>query len=325
VSKAIEGAAMLGAAVGMSAVAAFVDPALIASPFYDKAIIALAVGGISMEAGAIASALTQQRGTNITTRQPASYRQIIYGCQRVGGVMVYSSTTGSKHDQYNMVIVLATHEIWAIENLYLDGRRVNWASGTGNTTRNGYNFGGSAGGGTFIGPNGAHYNFDTLVYCEARFGDQAQYDVIGGLTANDPNWAGGAAGDPWLGGCAYVYLKIEYDTAMFPQFPEIRFTVHGKSDIFDPRTGRKSYSENPALIVGDILSGPTWDSATTRSIRPSWSLLPMYATSCCTARRRSRIRPAHCRRPPMRLPGAMTPARRRVKRSRSSSTPWAAA
>jgi hypothetical protein len=240
-SKAIEGAAMLAGSIGMSFVAAATGGGLFLNPLYDKVMFALAVGGISMEAGAIAQALTQQRGQNITTRQPACYRQVIYGTQRVGGVIVYQSTTGSKYDQYNLVIVLATHVVEAIENLYLDGRRVYWAGGTGNVTRNGFNFGGAAGGGDQIGPNGAHYNFDTLVYCEARFGDQADGDVIGGLTANDPNWAASGGQAPYLGGCAYVYLKIEYDAAMFGQFPEIRFTVHGKNDIYDPRTSVAVY------------------------------------------------------------------------------------
>lgn len=235
-SKAITGAVMLAGAVGMGA-AVFLDPELLASPLFDKIWIGLIAGGISMEAGAIADALTQNRSVGITTRQPASFRQIIYGEQRVGGVLVYESTTGSKYDQYNMVIVLATHEIDAIENLYLDGRRVHWdGSNTGgNTTRNGVNFGGSASGGEFIGPGGQHYNFDTLVYCEARFGDQQSGDVITGLTANDPNWASGANGTPYLGGCAYVYLKVEYDQAMFPSFPEVKFTIRGKNNIYDPR------------------------------------------------------------------------------------------
>ena len=84
----------------------------------------LAIGGISMEAGAIASALTSNRGMTITTRQAAANRQVIYGQQRVGGVMIYESTTGSSHDQYNMVIVIAGHEIESIQNLYLDGRQL---------------------------------------------------------------------------------------------------------------------------------------------------------------------------------------------------------
>src|SRR6185437_1224487 len=176
---------------------------------FDKLMESLVVGGIAMEAGAIADALTQNRGMGITTRQPAAFRQIIYGEQRVGGVIVYQSTTGGHHDQYNFIIVLATHEIDSIVNLYLDGRRVHWnGSNTGgNTTSNGVNFGGPASGGDFIGPGGQHYNFDTLVYCEARFGDQQAGDVIAGMTANDPNWASSSAGTPYLGGCAYVYLK----------------------------------------------------------------------------------------------------------------------
>ncbi len=253
-SKAIEGAAMLGGAVAMG-VAAFLDPALVASPLFDKIWVALVLGGISLEAGAIAGALTTNRGTNITTRQAAAFRQIIYGIQRVGGVVVYQSTTGGNYDQYNYVIVLAGHGCAAIENLYLDGRQVFWEQGSfANTTRNGVNFGGSAGGGTKNGPSGAHYNFDTLVFCEARYGDQVAGDVMTSLNANDPTWAPSASGSPYLGGCTYVYVKIEYDTAMFPSPPEMRFTVHGKNNIYDPRTGTTGYTSNWALCVADVLT-----------------------------------------------------------------------
>lgn len=262
-SKAIQGAAMLGAdalLVG-AAMSGNVEFAPLAASLFNNIGVELAAGGVVMEAGAIAQALTQQRGMNITTRQPASFRQIIYGTQRVGGIIVYQSTTGSHYDQYNFVIALATHPCYAIENLYLDGRQVFWAQG-GNTqaysSRGGYTFGGNADSNDHIGPNGQHYNFGGLVYCSAYFGDQTDGLVDGGLTANDPKWAATAAGKPWLGGCTYVYLKIEYDQAMFPSLPEIRFTVHGKSNIFDPRTNTSGYATNPALIVADVFSDPTW-------------------------------------------------------------------
>ncbi|HLH35991.1 MAG TPA: hypothetical protein VKX41_15065 [Alloacidobacterium sp.] len=265
-SKAIEGAAMLGGAVVLGA-AAFLDPALVATGWWEKAMASLVMGGISMEAGAIAEALTQNRGMNITTRQPASFRQIVYGEQRVGGVVVYRSTTGSHHDQYNYVIVLAGHQIDSIVNLYLDGRQVFWQQGSvGNVTRNGVNFGGSADGNDHIGPNGQHYNFGTLVYCEARFGDQASGDVIGGLTANDPNWAASSQGSPYLGGCAYVYLKVEHDNTMFPGEPEIRFTIRGKNNIYDPRTGTTGYSSNWALCVADVLTDTEFGLGDTGSV-----------------------------------------------------------
>jgi len=147
-SKAIQGAALLAGAVGMG-VAAFLDPALVASPLFDKVWASLIIGGISMEAAAIAGALTSNRGMGITTRQAAALRQIIYGEQRVGGVEIYRSTTGSSHDQFNYIIVLAGHEIDSIVNLYLDGRQVYWhGSGPGYTVRNGVGFGGIADGST---------------------------------------------------------------------------------------------------------------------------------------------------------------------------------
>jgi hypothetical protein len=253
-SKAIEGAAMLVGAVGMG-VAAFLDPALVASPLFDKIWAGLILGGISMEAGAIADALMQNRGMGITTRQPAAFRQVIYGEQRVGGVEIYRSTTGGSHDQFNYIVVVAGHEIDSFVNLYLDGRQVYWQTGSGgNTTRNGVNFGGQADGNNHIGPNGQQYNFGTLVYCEARFGDQVDGDVIAALTANDPNWAASGGKSPWVGGCAYFYLKVEYDVAMFPGEPEIRVTVRGKNNILDPRTGTTGFTTNWALIVADVIT-----------------------------------------------------------------------
>jgi hypothetical protein len=253
-SKAIEGAALLAGALVLSAVVLPAGSALI--PYALGMELSLASGGLSMEMGAIADALTANRGMNITTRQAARYRQVIYGIQRVGGVIVYRSTTGSTHNQFNYVIVLAGHECWAIENLYLDGRQVFFDTNSGgNSTRNGYNFGGSANGNQYTGPGGQQYNFGGLVYCEARYGDQLPGDVITGLTANDPQWATSASGSPFVGGCTYVYLKVEYNTGTFPGEPEIRFTVHGRP-VYDPRTNTTAYSSNWALIQNAALTDP---------------------------------------------------------------------
>jgi hypothetical protein len=133
-----------------------------------------------------------------------------------------------------------------------------YTSSSGNTTRNGINFGGSANSNQYTGPDGSHYNFGSLVYCEARFGDQTDGDVMVSMTANDPTWAAGANGSPWVGGCCYVYLKIEYDANMFPTMPEIRFTVDGKNDILDPRTGTTGFTDNWALCVADILTNTSY-------------------------------------------------------------------
>lgn len=261
-SKAIQGLAMLGAAVadGVAMFAlASTGVGVAALPFMAHLMEALVVGGIAMEGAAAADALLQNRGMAITSRQPAAFRQIVYGEQRVGGIIIYQSTTGSEHDQYNFVIVLAGHVIDSIVNVYLDGRQIYWqGSGAGWIVRNGIGVGGIADGSDHIGPDGQTYNFGGTghsgLYFEPRFGDQSDGDVIGGLTANDPHWATTGAGSPWVGGCPYGYLKIEYNQSVFPNVPEIKFTIRGKNDIFDPRTGTRGYTTNWALIVADVIT-----------------------------------------------------------------------
>jgi hypothetical protein len=358
-SKAIQGAAMLAGALAIGTIL-FFNPMLAFTPGLIDAMYALAAGGIAMEAGAVANALTSQRGQNITTRMAAGLRQIVYGMQRVGGVTIYQSTTGSHLDQYNYIIVLASHSIDAIVNLFLDGRQVYWKQdgngsnlGVGNleavggvspactvtlsggsiasvtatggsgfatvkpsiyrcvirggggsgaqcyATNSGsiaspvwtvvvqhggsgftstpqieiqgaYTWGGNGaadvqdptqagyGLGYGIGPDGTHYNFSGLVYCEARFGDQLDGDFMTSIQANDPTWGPQGGKTPWVGGCAYIYLKLEYNTGQFPSAPEIRLTINGKNQILDPRTGKTGFSTNWALQVADVLTDPVF-------------------------------------------------------------------
>ena len=260
--RALQGAAFLAGAVGMG-VAAFMDPALIASPLFDKAWGMMIAAGVSMEAGAIASALTGNRGMGITQRLAAGARQVVWGQQRVGGVEIYRSTTGSSHDQFNYVIVITGHEVYNLVNLYLDGRQVHWqGSGPGYSVRNGVGFGGIANSNSYEGPNGVQYNFGGTghsgIYCEARYGDQLDGDVIGGLTANDGNWSASSTGSPWVAGCTYIYLKIEYNPSLFPNEPEIKLTVNGKNRVYDPRTGTTGFTTNWALIAADVITDPVF-------------------------------------------------------------------
>jgi len=239
-----------------------------------SALWGLLASGIASEACAIAAKIGQNTGIGVTTRAAAQCRQIVRGCQRIPGTIVYCSTTGSTHRQYNMVIALATHPIESIINLYLDGRQVFWnTSSAYNQTVGGNNFGGDADGNNHTGPNGQQYNFGGEVFCAAFYGNQnSSPTVIGGswvgpnqpngfcsaLQANDPTWSPSGSQTPYLAGCTYVYLKIRADSANFPQLPEVRFTVLGKNDIFDPRTGTTGYSSNWALHIADAITDPAW-------------------------------------------------------------------
>lgn len=352
-SKAVAGAAMIGFDIALLATIVLVPGAgIIAATLFNAIGPALFFGGIAMEAAAIGQALTDNRGMNITTRMVAGLRQVIYGIQRVGGTVIYQSTTGaggaSGNYVYNYVIAVATHQLDAYINVFLDGRQVfwsqsgstsnigcgklptppttsvtvtggsvssisatggaglanvkptryrvriydpgggkgavAWATNSGSTSspvwsitvaspgvgytsattaevQGAYTFGGQGaadqqdpsqpgyGLGYGVGPNGQAYDFAGKVYCEARFGDQPPGDYMTSLTANDFNWPSTTN----VSGIAYLYLNVGYDAAMFPSAPEIRITVSGKNDIYDPRTGLTGYSENWALQVADVI------------------------------------------------------------------------
>lgn len=282
-SKAVEGAALLGGAL-LDGAAMFIMASsgvgIAALPFMAKLMTSLALGGIALEAGAVAQAIVGNPGMPITIRQTAANRQIIYGQMRVGGVIIYESTTGSSHDQRNFCIVLASHVVDSLVNAYLDGRQVYWqASGVGYSVRNGVGFGGIADGSSHTGPDGQQYNFGGTghsgVYFEARYGDHLIGDVFGSLNANDPNWGpqttngetwGGPVTStnppstpcPWIGGCCAVYMKLEFNTNVFPTDPSARFTVRGKNNIYDPRiasisiTGSTTASSTAITSVSSI-------------------------------------------------------------------------
>src|ERR1700722_9978953 len=98
-AKAIAGAALIAGVIATEALTAIYDPALPVNTAFPKWMFAIAMEGVSMEAGAIADALTSNRGESITTRQAAAFRQIIYGQQRVGGMVIKQRTSGSSNDQ----------------------------------------------------------------------------------------------------------------------------------------------------------------------------------------------------------------------------------
>lgn len=75
-----------------------------------------------------------------------------------------------------------------------------------------------------------------------------------------------APNNPWtsahkLQGKTCVFLRMHYDENIFSGgIPQISFLVHGKNDIYEPRTSpaTRSYSENAALCTADYLSHPAW-------------------------------------------------------------------
>lgn len=58
-------------------------------------------------------------------------------------------------------------------------------------------------------------------------------------------------------GRTLAYVQMGYDSGVFPSsIPNVSFVIKGKSDILDPRTGRRGFTNNAALCIADYMSLP---------------------------------------------------------------------
>jgi len=89
-------------------------------------------------------------------------------------------------------------------------------------------------------------------------GQTGRFSTLPTVALPAPASTPAGAGKPWVGGCAYAYLNVGYDTTNFPAAPEKRWTVTGKNNIYDPRTGKSGYSCNWALQVADVIADVAW-------------------------------------------------------------------
>lgn len=113
-------------------------------------------------------------------------------------------------------------------------------------------------------------DYSNTVYMEAMLGNQALGETFNGMIFGTPN--GGDPtdlvnppnGNPWTANCScqgktLVLLRLQYDSKFYASgIPQISFLLHGKKDIYDPRTDTTSYTENAALCIADYLAQKTW-------------------------------------------------------------------
>ncbi len=165
-------------------------------------------------------------------------RRSVYGRLRVSGDMVFAHvpTDTSKPGYLHLVIVLAGHEVDAIEDTV-------WIADDEVTL----NAAGEVDPGSKY-----HVNGISHIRVKKHLGtaDQtADADLI-----NEAD-AGAWTVDHRLRGCAYVYLRLIYNRDLFADgIPQLRFMVRGRK-LYDPRTGTTAWSDNPALILRDYLTG----------------------------------------------------------------------
>lgn len=165
----------------------------------------------------------------ITIRNSAAPRQIIYGEVRTGGVLVFAETSGSANEFLNLVIVLAGHEVEAIDDIYFNDEVVPLSSNAATGTYAGY----------------------AWVYKHLGSASQT-VDTDLQTAVGSSTWSN----DHRLRGIAYIYVKLKFNSDKFPGgIPNISAIVQGRK-VLDTRDASTAYSTNWALCVRDYLTLP---------------------------------------------------------------------
>lgn len=182
----------------------------------------------------------------INVRQPTAPRQVIYGEARVGGVFGFMHTTGN-NKYLHVVILMAGHEVFKFSQIWIgDEAFVAYENAGGAAPGdlvidvNGFvpspsQFAGKVRVRPFKGAPGQTIDADLLSECS---------DV---LTSGDT-----------FAGMAGLYVRLEFDQAIFRDIPNITAVIKGKKDIYDPRTDTTGWSVNSALIAANYLCDPVY-------------------------------------------------------------------
>lgn len=167
-------------------------------------------------------------------------RQIIYGECKVGGTIVFLDSRAN--NQYiDIVIAIATHEINAVVDMYLDDCRVIFQSGSD---------GHSA---SLQKPDGTIIPALNKVFLRVATGADDQ-TAIGDLIGQNPaKWTE----EHKLSGTAHAYVILVWDAYLFGDgIPDISFRVQGKL-VYDPRTDSRRYTATAAICAADYITDAT--------------------------------------------------------------------
>ena len=176
--------------------------------------------GPSSAQSAVAAA--QAQGILLNSQSNVDPIPVIYGRRRVGGTRVLIEVSGTSNEYLHIVVVLAEGPVAAIDNVYLDDLLATDAKYAGLVTVN------------------KHLG---------TANDAADSELISAV----PKWTTECK----LANCAYIYVKLKYDSNAFSGLPTITADVRGRT-LFDPRDGQTRYSNNAALAVRDYLTNPLY-------------------------------------------------------------------
>ena len=159
------------------------------------------------------------RGHLVNTSDTQAVLPRIYGRTRVGINRIYAGTSGTDNKYIHIVGTVGEGEVngiaqtTGVDQLFLDEK--------------------------------VYTEFGTLVHYEFFTGASDQ-NVCATLNAAIPEWT------DLLRRTAYIYVRLEYDSDVFQNLPEITLEVEGLK-LYDPRDDSTIYNNNAALATRDLV------------------------------------------------------------------------
>lgn len=195
--------------------------------FFTKAfVINFVLGTVSQSLAKSPSSVNSSFGSAVSTRSTVAPHSIVYGRTRVGGTLAYMEST-EENKYLHVVVVIAGHEIAAVEKVYFDDTEVTY-DGSGNVTSD-------------------PYASKARIQIKLGTDDQTAFSDL--VSESDSNWTTNHR----LRGRACVYIRLEYDQDVYPNgMPNFSFQIRGKK-VYDPRSATTVWSANPALCLNDYL------------------------------------------------------------------------
>jgi hypothetical protein len=267
-AKAVENAVKAAVATFVVlAIASFIGPALgsfafsIGKTFIVRSMVIAGVGAFvgTLTADAPDGLTNQNFGSKFVSTNPIAPRQIVYGECRVGGTVVYMKTRGTQNSTLDLIVAIAGHEIQSIEKVFISKQEATTSDTTVNSTTvkevTLSDFVNSE--------NENSFTSGRLIRFTSGLGADNQDMNAHTIATTD------FTADHDLKSIAYVHFEMIYDAQKLTSIPEISFQVKGKK-VFDPRNSSTAFSDNPALIVRDILTDTRFGLRATNSKRNNY-------------------------------------------------------
>lgn len=172
-------------------------------------------------------------GYDLSGVSSAADHAIIYGRTKVGGPIIYKETTDDGK-YLHVVMALAGHQITSVDEVYLNDTLLSFPYTLTEGSTHAVNAG--------------EYNGKVRVVWKS--GSDSQTSISQLRNQSDGLWTSSHR----LQGIAVLYVRMEFDTEVFPQGePSISAVVKGKR-VYNPSTQTTAYSANAALCLRDYLT-----------------------------------------------------------------------